>query len=64
MDIEDASLYLDWERAWERLEQRRRLHAVAEKTWPAGHALIVHTRQELDKAIAAYERAMDNLSST
>jgi hypothetical protein len=34
-----------------------------EKTWPAGHPVIVHTRQELDRALAAYEVAMDNLSS-
>ncbi len=63
MALQDASPLLDWEQAYERLEKRRRLHEAAEKAWPAGHPVIIHTRQELDRALAAYEVAMDNLSS-
>ena len=63
MTTQNSALYLDWEEAYERLERRRRLHETAERTWPAGHAAIKRTRQELDRAIAAYEVAMDNLSS-
>lgn len=63
MAIPNTSPLLDWEQAHERLERRRRLHEAAEKTWPAGHPVILHTRQELDRALAVYEVAMDNLSS-
>jgi hypothetical protein len=63
MTLLDGSPLLDWEQAYERLERRRQLHEAAERTWSAGHPVILHTRRELDRALSSYEAAMDNLSS-